>query len=105
MPAINSPSKEVQSIPSRAPESTSVNLHRRDASKPASVAIHSKCCCRHHKQDDEQRAALKSRSLGSLQSKEVHPIMLANHFAKTKSCVNLVFINKFISTSMNDNLF
>ena len=90
MPAIKNPSKEVQSIPSHAPESTSVNLHRRDASKPAGVAIHSKCCCRHHKQDDEQRATLKSRSLGSLRSKEVHPIMLADHFAKTKSNVQIL---------------
>ena len=84
IPAINSPSKEVQSVPSRAPESTSVNLYRRGATcnKPAGVVIHSKCCCRHQKQDGEQRAALKSRSFGSLRSKEVHPIIPANHFAK-----------------------
>ena len=58
--------------PSHVPESNPVNLpHRRVASKPAGVAIHSRCCCRHHKRDSEQRAMFKSRSSESF-TKEVH---------------------------------
>jgi len=71
MPAINSlvsPVKEVPTVASHVSESTTVNLHSRGASKPAGVAIHSRCCCRHHKQDYEQRTTLKSRSSGSLRT-------------------------------------
>lgn len=66
-----SPSKEVQSVPSHAPESASVNLHRKAASKPAGLAIHAKCCSKHHKQNDnDHRATLKSRSSESLRTRK-----------------------------------